>query len=407
MACSIATSRPKILKVVQSPRTDASSESPASSDGSLRAAGGDPQTGAQIASLAELALLHDPLNARAFRILGQLSDQSSEHERTETLMQAAARRSLFESVAVYWLMRKSYQDQDYHSAIRYADTLLRTRPHEEQLAMPLLAKLVEIPAAHDELKQLLARSQSWRWKFFSSLPYSISDARTPLNVLLSLKETPAPPAAEELKPYLDFLISRGLYELAYYTWLQFLPAESLSKAGYLFNGSFELAPSGLPFDWVFTKGFGVTTEIRMRPDSNEGRALFVEFGYGRVADFSVTQLITLPPGSYKFRGKFKVDVDFISQRGLHWNITCAREPRTLIGESYLTTTRAGSAWNGFEFSFTVPTTDCPAQYVKLDLDARSPSEQFVSGSVWYDDLEIQPEPSALPGEANLATPHSD
>ena len=33
---------------------------------------------------------------------------------------------LLESVAVYWLMRKSYQDQDYRTALRYGDTLLRT-----------------------------------------------------------------------------------------------------------------------------------------------------------------------------------------------------------------------------------------------------------------------------------------
>jgi hypothetical protein len=53
----------------------------------------------------------------------------------------------------------------------------------------------------------------------------------------------------------------------------------------------------------------------------------------------------------------------------------------------------GASWKDFEFSFTIPD-DCPAQYVSLIFDARSASEQFISGSAWFDDLEITPQPSA-------------
>jgi hypothetical protein len=356
-------------------------------------AGTHSQSTAQIRSWAELALLNDPLNARAFRILGQLSQRTSDDEQTETLMRAAVRRSLLESVAVYWMMRKSYEDRDYPAAIRYADTLLRTRPHDPQLPMPLLGRIVETPDAISQLKELLASNPPWREQFFMSLPYSISDARTPLNILLSLKDTPTPPAPAEFRPYLAFLIAGGFYELAYYTWLQLMPTEQLSEAGRLFNGNFELASSGLPFDWVFTKGSGVTIEIARRPGSEGGHALFVEFGYGRVDHFGVTQLIVLPPGGYQFRGKSKIDI--VSQRGLRWRITCARQPDTPIGDSQ-TVNGADSAWKDFEFSFTVPSAGCPAQYVQLALDARSASEQFISGSVWYDDLAIVREPSVKP-----------
>jgi hypothetical protein len=47
-----------------------------------------------------------------------------------------------------------------------------------------------------------------------------------------------------------------------------------------------------------------------------------------------------------------------------------------------------SAWKPIEFSFAVPSSDCPAQYVRLDLDARMASEKFVSGEVWFDNLQI-------------------
>ena len=46
------------------------------------------------------------------------------------------------------------------------------------------------------------------------------------------------------------------------------------------------------------------------------------------------------------------------------------------------------SWKEFKVQFRVPDTGCRAQIVRLDLDARSASEQFISGSMWFDDLQI-------------------
>jgi hypothetical protein len=145
----------------------------------------------------------------------------------------------------------------------------------------------------------------------------------------------------------------------------------------------------MPFDWVFTNGSGVTIQITERPDAAGERALLLKFGPGRVDYREVTQLITLGPGSYKFRGQYKADL--VSERGLEWRVTCAGGAKTSIGESP-TVKGAAPAWTSFEFSFTVPEADCPAQYVRLVFDARSASERFIAGSIWYDDLQIVREP---------------
>ena len=60
-------------------------------------------------------------------------------------MKAAVERSLLESVAVYWMMRKSFQDQNYKAALRYADILMRTRPQALGHIMPIMGKMAELP----------------------------------------------------------------------------------------------------------------------------------------------------------------------------------------------------------------------------------------------------------------------
>src|SRR5262249_23845936 len=233
-------------------------------------------------------------------------------------------------------------------------------------------------------KKLLAGNPPWRLMFFTWLLDNISDARTPLDIFLALKDTPTPPTTAELKPYLRFLVDHKFYDLAYYTWLQFLSKDQLNNVGNLFNGNFELAPSGSPFDWAFTAASGVTIEIANRADRAGEHALFMEFGAGRVGEMNVSQFVLLPPGTYQFRGKYRANI--VSQRGLQWRIVCANQADHVLGESP-TIMGAEAVWKDLAFDFKVPE-GCPAQSVALAFNARSASEQFISGSAWFDDLII-------------------
>ena len=262
----------------------------------------DDATLAEIRELAGRAIANDPLSARAFRILGQISERTSDEMQTEKLMKAAVERSMLESVAVYWMMRKSFQDQNYKEALRYADILLRTRPQALSYILPIMGKMAELPEASDDLKLLLAQNPPWRPTFFANVSQSITDARTPLDILLSVKESEKPPSADELRPYLDFLIQHSFFDLAYYTWLQFLPPQQLTRTGNLYNGGFDAPPSGTPFDWVLTKGTGFTAQVAAKSGKPAERALHLRFGPGRVDYREVTQLIMLAPGRTNFRG---------------------------------------------------------------------------------------------------------
>ena len=79
--------------------------------------------------------------------------------------------------------------------------------------------------------------------------------------MTALQELGKSVTQKELEPYLNFLIRKDRMELAYNTWLQFLPKADLENIDLLTNASFEREPSGLPFDWRLGKGRNALAEI--------------------------------------------------------------------------------------------------------------------------------------------------
>src|SRR5579863_993143 len=237
---------------------------------------------------ATAALIANPLNAQALQILGQTADAANDAAQASKFMLAAAHLSRHQSLAVYWLMIKSAEANDYHASLNYADILLRTIPELGPYIVPVLAHIAEDKDSAALMKSVLISDPPWRDYFLQQLPRNVTDERTPLNLLLALRTSPKPPTSDDVNRYLDFLVSHKLYTLAYYTWLQFLSPEQLRNAGFLYNGNFATAPSGSPFDWAITQGSGVTVDIEPRPGESGAHALVVNFEYGRVDFHSVT-----------------------------------------------------------------------------------------------------------------------
>jgi hypothetical protein len=343
----------------------------------------DPAVWAKVHESAVIALQGDPLNARALRLLGQAVAADKGNDAAVKFMRAAAERSKRERLAYAWLMERAVEQKAYSEALDYADVLLRVRPELIKPITPLLARMAESPGGDKILVERLGSAPPWRSSFLSYLPRNITDARTPLNVLLQLRDTPDPPTARDLRPYIDILIRNKFFELAYYTWLQYLPPEQLSKAGFLFNGSFETEPSGLPFDWNLSSGSGVTLERAPKPGHSDQRALYIEFGQGRVDFKPVSQVVMLGPGTYRLTGVYSGEL--VGPRGLRWRVDCLGGKA--LGESDMANGIAKD-WTTFNVGFTVPKEDCRAQRLSLVLDARMASERFISGFIWYDDLAI-------------------
>ncbi len=340
----------------------------------------------ELRAQAELALLSDPLSGKNYRLLGQIAEAQGSAKLAAAAMLAAARHTPHEGYAAFWLMTKALDSKNYPSALYYADVLLRSGAVPSNFVMPALAQMVQSKGnGEQELLKVLAQNPPWRRGFFEAVYGYLSDGAVPLRAFMALKDTKAPASVQELNAYQRFLVANKLYELAYYVWLQFLPAQDLDNAGFLFNGDFERTPSGSPFDWQLPRETNAMVDFAPKSEKDAGRALIVGFSSGRAEFEGVSQLIMLTPGRYKVEGSYKSDLD--GPRGVLWTISCAGGQ--ILGQSQRFIGLAQD-WRRFEFSFSVPEKGCAVQSLRLGLAARSPSEEILSGDVFFDDLSIAP-----------------
>lgn len=344
-----------------------------------------PDNAREVRQWAEAAIIGEPVNAQAFEILGRLADAEGDDAAAAKFMGAAEQLSLHRSFATFWLLRKSMRARDYASAVRDADALLRLDTQSYRYVVPFLAQIIQSKDGAALVEKALAADPPWRSDFIATLPYNVTDARVPLNLLMALRADAKPPKMSDIVPYLDFLVAHKLYAFAYYTWLQFLSPAELHHVGYLFNGSFSNAPSGAPFDWKIQQGAGVIVDIVPRPEEAGQQALMIDFEFGRVEYRSVAELVVLPPGTYRFNGEYQGNL--VGPRGLKWRVTCADSDAAPAGESEMIA-GATQGWKSVAFAFTIPAKNCSAQYVRLDLDARMASEELVSGTIYFDRLQI-------------------
>lgn len=338
----------------------------------------------RIRELAQRALAVDPLNARAYRLLGEAGQDS---DTTRMMMTAAVQRARRETIAPFWLLNDASQRGDTRAVLENAEILLRTRP---ALGVYVVAYLLKLGADAEQRRQLVAwlvepRNVSMRRMFLTTLPRSATEARTPLDIIQDLDAIGAPPSTDDLKPFIELLVRKDLVEVGYYIWLQHLGEEKMRRAGNIFNAGFEDDSSGLPFDWQIATSGNATAEIRRR-DDGDGRALQLRFGVGRSELPRLTQVILLAPGDYDFSFDYRVELR--AKRGLRWRLHCLYAKRKLLYETEMLL-GDDAQWRKLAARLTVPKDpECRAQVLSVIHDARSASEQLISGEAWFDNLSL-------------------
>ncbi len=346
---------------------------------------------------AMLAIANEPLDAAAFRMLGEAAE---EPDHIRVLMQQALGRSRRETLAALWLLKDSYERRDFEGALNYANILLHTRPDLNRAVFSYLLRTANYPTGRDLLVKALAAAPLWREQFFEMAGHSPSSLNATLTLVAALRDTDKPVSQKEITSYLNFLVGINRTDLAYNAWLQLLPESKLSNFGLLANPNFETKPSGVPFDWQIATGVNAIAEFVPMPEEGASKALHIRFFDGRVKFPEVTQTVLLAPGHYRLEGKLRGTI--IGKRGLRWQIRCASSSRSSIAE---TDTLLGELqqWRIFSLEAEVPSLDeCRGQTVRLFHDSRSASEELLSGEVWFTGLSLERSPGHLPDQASQA-----
>jgi hypothetical protein len=340
----------------------------------------------RLGSILKHVIRRDPLNAVAFRMLGEIEPDS---RRARAYMMSALARSKREPVAVFWLLNDAMARQDRAAALEYAEVLFRTNPPLRRYAVASFAQLANDSESSKKLAERLRARPWWRDLFFGMLPELARDPRAPLNLMMALKAIGGRLSANETATYLRVLFNRKQYGLAYYVWLNLLPAEKMAKMGLLNNGGFEDESDGAPFNWQFSRPVNATVGLLPAPVRKDGeRALHITMGPGRVRFPEVSQYMKLPPGRYLVSGQYRGRIK--SSRGLVWRSYCigADGRARQNGE---TEAIAGLArqWSDFSFEFAFDEAQgCELVLLRLTHPARTESEHFIDGEIWFDSIKL-------------------
>lgn len=355
------------------------------------AAGDGSQNPSAVRDLANEALLRNPLNEGALRVLGLAADAADDGRRADQLMSVAARRTRRDLSVETWLFDERFRQGRLEDALRHADAILRQKPDMLGILSPTLAEIARRDDLRRALIDVLNFGPPWRKDVLGALAQSAEPAANEA-VFIGLEHSTQPLQLAEMAPYLNRLVAAGQYDLAFLTWLRALPLAQSEQLPYVYNGDFDIPVTGLPFDWAITNVDGATTEVADSGDENRGPALHVAFWGSRVNYHHVGKLLLLPPGGYRLTGLVKAD-DIENAHGLVWRIYCADHEDQTIG---VTPTVVGNSdWTEFSADFEVPSEGCSAQWLRLEIAATVSIEQQISGTVWYDHLAIDRAPVGL------------
>lgn len=337
----------------------------------------------RIRNLVMRAIANDPLNARAFRLLAEVSEPRDE---TRRLMLAAFERSRRVPIAVLWLLDDSFQRQDYVDVIKKADILMRNQPQFAPDVMAYLGLLAATTEGQPALIAVLKKQPVWRDQFFRAIPNNVRLAGTPFELMLELKKAESPPSSDELAPYLHTLIQSGLVQYAYEVWTQLRADERAAPRPLLNNADFAEDPSDIPFDWSVRRGKNATFEFLPSADQKNGRVIRFDFGIGRTQFPELSQMIVLTPGRYRLEGEFRGMIR--GKRGLRWQVRCWQGKD--IAETEMLYGASTNSWRGFGLIIEIPDRDdCRSQQLRIFHDSRSASEDVISGHISFRHINLK------------------
>ena len=340
----------------------------------------EPETAA---STLRLALKGDPTNPEALMLLASLEPDAT---RSDALVAAALRVSpsnpeILKQAGVHWMKRG-----ELPRAVESFSRAMIADPDQAKQLNTVFIKLLEAPQTRDLVIPLAKDPPPWWDRFFREAAKN-ADLETVRGLFAMRKAESSVPLSDiEREIYVERLQRDRQYTEAYLTWVNGLDEVRRQTLGLLNNGSFEVEPSNRGYDWRLGNNRNLVAETAETYGTEGKRALHLVFR-GFDARFGhVSQDLFLDPGTYRLSGRARPD-GLKSSGGLQWRVLCKTSDESSVlaeSERFL----GNSQWEDFTLDFTVPP-ECEQPILRLVGAIRSPLDQRLEGSIWFDGLSIR------------------
>ncbi len=348
----------------------------------------EPPAVGEAADLLKQALEASPLNVTALAMLASAEQQLGDNARATQLYDLAFARTKRDVDVLRWKAQRAADPPDAKALVYAIDLMLRLSvdPSKNDSLLQALTQLVAEPSSTEPLVEALMRRPNWANAFLTAVSTGAQSDRA-ADLLSSL---PPDIATDDVwSVLLARLIGSGQGPVAYSLWVTREVTDSSEAIPYLNDGGFERMQHMLPFDWNIRKTKGVEVTRTQEGTQDGGFALKLDF-VSPVMYRHVWQYLSLAPGIYTLSGSVKLD-SLVAARGLQWRVMCVNDSFDVIGESELL--QGNTPWRKFEASLTVPDTGCDTQLLRLEVPARIQAENAITGTAWFDAMDIQRQPS--------------
>lgn len=231
---------------------------------------------------------------------------------------------------------------------------------------PAVAQISGDPIARKVIKQQIADGAQWGDDYLSALNSAPVDQAVVFEMVQAIGKgtsVAARSSARQLNDrnaFLGSLVANKEYERAYLAWVQWLPAQSQSAVGYVFDSGFTGVSALPPFGWKLTDGVGGATTI----DAASGLSLDYSGTDGAIV---AQQLLLLSPGRYRLTtvANFASVSSDTGASALSWSLTCL-PGNTPLGDLGVPLVGAAKRVTGAPFSVAA---GCDAQMLQLKVNS--------------------------------------
>lgn len=337
---------------------------------------------------ARAALVSNPLESRAFRVLAQHADALGDTKKAFDLYAITVSHRPRDLISQRWLFNHHVLAGSFESALPHLDAMFRAKPELMASLSEQLSMMATLEQTQPAFARLLSARPPWRDPALNQILRVSKDIDGLSRLLQLLSAAPGGLESAFLGRWIDRLIQERRFADAYVQWVGLLPDNQQERIANVFNGDFEWPLLNAGFDWRIDPVEGAHVDVVPTENPRSGHALRISFDDRRVPFQHVRQWLLLSPGAWRLKGRVRAD-DLRTERGLVWEVRCVGSGAELAQSEPL---RGAFAWQWFNTDFDVPGEGCDTQELVLSIPARISSEQHIGGVAWFDDILINRRP---------------